>query len=535
MPILPVMIRRVLGLDVGSYAVKAVELRQTLRGVEVGTLRAFPLESAPAEAGESPTLAQQLQRFVALHRLPTDYVVAALPGDRVTSRRLAFPFRDRRRLAQAVPFELEGEMPFALEDVVVDWDVVSSVGTAASATETKTEVLALAAPRTEVARQLEVLREAGLEPRTLEAEGLVLGNLAVLFPATGTRIFADLGHRKTTLTLCLDGKPLATRTLPIAGRALTQALAHESGLAWKEAERVKCEQGVERSPAALSVLDRLGREIVRTVASFEPILAGQPSLEGLTLLGGTARLLRLEELLGERTGLAVARLALPRGEAGSPANALLAGGDPLVYAQATALALRGTLRAKTRLNFRRDEFAYRVDLQKIGRELVWTGRLAAVAALLGAIVLGTGAVLQSRQADALERNLQAQYEQAFPGQPAPANVGTAMREAVAGAHERADALGVYRGNLSALDLLTEISARVPQDLEVVFEELNIDRGVIRIRGYSKSFEGVDRLRTELSKFEPFSQIQVSEIQNDEKRGGKSFSVTISMAQKGETG
>ncbi len=529
------MIRRVLGLDVGSYAVKAVELRQTLRGVEVGTLRALRLDDAPAEAAEGPTLPQQLQRFAALHRLPTDYVVAALPGDRVTSRHLAFPFRDRRRLAQAVPFELEGEMPFALEDVVVDWDVVSGAAAAEAGREGKTEVLALAAPRTEVARQLEVLREAGLEPRTLEAEGLVLGNLAVLFPAKGTHIFADLGHRKTTLSLCVDGKPLATRTVPIAGRALTQALARESGLVWNEAERVKCEQGVERSPAALSVLDRLGREIVRTVAGFEPLLAGQPVLEGLTLIGGTARLPRIEELLRERTGLGVARLSLPRGEAGSPANALLAGGDPLVYAQATALALRGTLRAKTRLNFRRDEFAYRVDLRQVGRELVWTARLAGAAALLGAVVLVTGVVLQSREAAVLEQSLKAQYAQAFPGQPAPANVGAAMREAVRGAHERADALGVYRGNLSALDLLTEISARVPQDLEVVFEELNIDRGVVRIRGYSKSFEGVDRLRTELSKFEPFSQIQVSEIQNDEKRGGKSFSVTISMAQRGETG
>jgi Tfp pilus assembly protein PilN len=115
-----------------------------------------------------------------------------------------------------------------------------------------------------------------------------------------------------------------------------------------------------------------------------------------------------------------------------------------------------------------------------------------------------------------------------PGDPV-----AAMREAVRSAHERADALGVYRGNLSALDLLTEISARVPQDLEVVFEELAIDRQVVRIRGFTKSFEAVDRLRSELSGFEPFSEIQVSEIKDDAKRGGKSFSVTISLAKRGE--
>jgi len=231
-------------------------------------------------------------------------------------------------------------------------------------------------------------------------------------------------------------------------------------------------------------------------------------------------------------GLPVDRVTFPRTDAGS---ALVAGGDPLLFSNALALALRGTLRADTRMNLRRDEFAYRIDLRQIGRELIWTARLGALALLLGALVLGSSIVAQSRRADAIERQLSSLYAQAFPGQSAPANVGVAMRDAVRSARERADALGVYRGNLSALDLLSEISARIPPDLEVVFEELSIDRQVVHIRGYSKSFEGVDRLRTELAKFEPFSQIQVSEIQSDQKHGGKSFSVTISMTQKGDAG
>jgi general secretion pathway protein L len=517
--------RRILGLDLGSHAIKAVELRQTLRGVEVGQLRSVTVHEAAADDAESPSLPQQLQRFAALYRLPAEYVVAALPGDRVTTRRLALPFRERRRLAQAVPFELEGQMPFALEDVMVDWDVVRDEGSRA-------EVIALAAPRAEVGRQLETLREAGLEPRTLEAEGLALANLAALFPQPGTKLYVDMGHRKTTLTLCAGGKALAMRTIPIAGRALTQAVAQERRLVWNEAEGVKCDEGIQSCAAAHFVMDRLGREIMRTLGGFESALAGQAPLEELTLLGGSARLHGMDELLAERVGLPVVRMTFPRGEAGS---ALVAGGDPLLFSNALALALRGTLRATTRMNLRREEFAYRVDLRQIGRELTLTSRLAGLALLLGAVVLATSIAVQSRKADALERELRTLYAQAFPGQSPPANVGVAMREAVRSAHERADALGVYRGNLSALDLLSEISARVPQDLEVVFEELSIDRQMVRIRGYSKSFEGVDRLRTELSKFEPFSQIQVSEIQSDEKHGGKSFSVTISMGQKGEGG
>jgi type IV pilus assembly protein PilM len=520
-----VMMRRILGLDLGSHSIKAVELRQTLRGVEVGQLRALTVHEVKADDAESPPLPEQLRRFAALYRLPAEYVVAALPGDRVTTRRLSLPFGERRRLAQAIPFELEGQMPFALEDVVVDWDVVRSEAS-------RTEVIALAAPRAEVGRRLETLREAGLEPRTLEVEGFTLANLAALFPQLGTKLYVDIGHRKTTLTLCAEGRSLAMRTVPIAGLALTQAIAEERGLVFNEAEGVKCDEGIQASAAAHFVIDRLCREIVRTLGGFESYLVGHAPLEQLSLLGGTARLHRIDELIAERVGLPVDRVTFPRTDAGS---ALVAGGDPLLFSNALALALRGTLRANTRMNLRRDEFAYRIDLRQIGRELTWTARLGALALLLGALVLGSSIVAQSRRADAIERQLSSLYAQAFPGQSAPANVGVAMRDAVRSARERADALGVYRGNLSALDLLSEISARVPPDLEVVFEELSIDRQVVHIRGYSKSFEGVDRLRTELAKFEPFSQIQVSEIQSDQRHGGKSFSVTISMTQKGDAG
>ncbi len=74
------MARRVLGLDIGSHAIKAAEFRQTLRGVEVVQLRTLPLDD-PA-----PSLATELRDFVQMHDLPTDHVIVSLAGDRVSTR-----------------------------------------------------------------------------------------------------------------------------------------------------------------------------------------------------------------------------------------------------------------------------------------------------------------------------------------------------------------------------------------------------------------------------------------------------------------
>ena len=107
-----------------------------------------------------------------------------------------------------------------------------------------------------------------------------------------------------------------------------------------------------------------------------------------------------------------------------------------------------------------------------------------------------------------------------------------MQQAVGEAQGRADTLGVYRGNLSALDILTEISARIPSDLEVVFEELAIDGQVVQIKGHTPAFGSVDRLRAELARYEPFSSITVGDITSDARRGGQTFSMRISLAAPG---
>ena len=520
------MARSILGLDIGSHSVKAVEFRQTLRDLEVVKLQKLPL------VDPAPALPVELREFLQMHDLPTDHVVVALSGDRISTRRLSFPFRDRKKIAPAVPFEVESQVPYDLDDFYVDWELVGE-------NRGRTDVVATLAPRGEVALLLDTLREAGIDPRIVEAEGLALANLASLYDLGGTRLLVDVGHRKTTLCLCVDGRAASARTVPIAGRAITEALAKERGLGEIEAERLKEEVGIfggagqPEAPGAIEVVDRLARELVRTLGSLETVLAdeGAGALEEIILVGGTAHLHRIDQYLAERTGLPVVRLPQPSGEKGS---ALLAAGDPQVFAPALALAVRGSMRARTRMNFRKDEHAHRVDYRKVGRELRWTALLAGLAALLGLGAVGADIALQNRRAEAVERQAQQIYAEAFPGRPVPGNLVAGVRDAVRAAQDRADTLGVYRGNLSALDVLTQVSAHIPPGIEVVFEELSIDRQVVQIRGHTQSFAAVEQMRSELARYTPFSEISVGEAQRDSRRGGQTFELRISLKAGGES-
>jgi general secretion pathway protein L len=515
------MMKNVLGLDAGSHSIKAVELRQTLRGLEPVQMRVHPRTDDEEPIGEA------ILHFVRMHSMSTEHVISSLPGDRITTRRLEFPFRDRKKLASAVPFEVEGEIPFDLDDVVIDWQLVGG-------DKSHAEVATIIARHKDVAECLQALAEGGCDPRVLEAEGLVLGNLAPLFEIMDTRLLVDMGHRNTTFCLLQDGRPMAARTIPSAGLALTQAIARDREVDLERAERIKCEEGIfdlgftSASQGALACVDRVAREALRTLEANEPLLGGSmvDCVAGITLMGGGARLERVDEFLAERTGLPTERLSLPE----DPERAaLIAGGDPVLFGPAIALALRGTAQAITRLDFRRGPFAYRPDLSQIfTREMRPTAIMLGIC--LGLFLAGwaTSSVLEASRAEKLEKQAAAMYTQLFPDQPVPERPLSALSGAVQQARARAEFLGLYQGNLSALDLMTLLSERVPPSLKVKFEEVAIDRKLVRIKVIAENYEAMDKLENTLKSEPIFAGADVTGKIATLKDGSISATLTIPL-------
>jgi Tfp pilus assembly protein PilN len=105
-----------------------------------------------------------------------------------------------------------------------------------------------------------------------------------------------------------------------------------------------------------------------------------------------------------------------------------------------------------------------------------------------------------------------------------------MRQAVEDARGRADFLGLYGGNLSALDLLTLLSEQIPADLKIRFEEVNIDRNVIRIKIIAENYEAQDRMENILKAQAVFSEADVTGSAKRLKDGSVSFGVSIPLEQ-----
>lgn len=519
--------RSVLGLDVGSQSLKAVELRVSPRSLAPGQFRLHPRLDT-----DSP-LTEHIHRFIGMHNLPTNQVACALPTSKLSTRRLEFPFSDTRRLAQAIPFEIEAETPFDLNEIFVDWNLLSGDRSHGSVAATLTK-------RTHVAETLATLQAADCDPHVLEAEGLVLANLAPVFGLEGTHVIVDIGHEKTTYCALLNGCPVMARSIPVGGRAMTESIASEMGLSFEDAEQRKIEGGAlgrgtgAASPGVVSIIDRIARETVRTLEAAESqsgdgLAAGDAAL---SLIGGGALLEGIDDFLAKRTGLTTRRLRMP---ADSSHADLVEGIDPVVFGPALALALRLSGESVTKMNFRQGEYAFKQDFGELfNRELRPTAALAAVFMLLLIVSTVTTISLQHRRAGRHHDAAVELFGEAFPDRsPEPANPVAALGSELRAAQERADFLGLYSDNRSALELLAELSRAIPTDLAIRITEINIDRNLIRLDVDAEGFEAADRLTTVLSQTHPFEAAKVAgSVKTDRKTGGVSFDVSIPLAGNG---
>jgi type IV pilus assembly protein PilM len=518
----------IVGLDIGSWSVKFAEMEASLRGAHFTRFEELILPG-----GVSPEeLEATVQLFAQQRSINTDCLVTALDTRLVTQRHLRFPFTGAKRIAAAIEYEIDEELPIDVEDVLIAHDMVR-------VRPDQTDVLVLIASRDEMDRYLESMERMEFDPQRVDAQGATLANLSHFFELNEVpRVVLDVGHEKTNVCLLVDGHPIALRRVPIAGHALTAALAQDRGWDWAEAQEHKHSNGIfehgSTKPLTHGIrdaLDRLARETQRSIQSVISDPADPLAPAEILLVGGSARLPGLDAYLAERTGLMCKSLgAAP----GSKQSAVMSEISLASYAQAMSLCL-GSARTErvTDTDFRQDQFAHRPDLAGMRSQLQMT---LALFGLLLVLWVGAGAVralVAERDVRQRDRAISSIHEQLFPGEPLPSDALDAIERRARETRELAGHLGVTETGSSALDMLRQISEQAPPGLDVQLDDLRITARSITARGHGRDIASIERFRSELAKVPEFRDVQVANVANDPRRGGrKTFTVNVRLGDQG---
>ncbi|HZA15002.1 MAG TPA: pilus assembly protein PilM, partial [Myxococcaceae bacterium] len=491
---------RILGLDLGSHSVKAILFETSIRAYRTHLVAAV---KRAAEGDRGETLRAAVRQLFAEHSLQADQVVVALPSPTLATHVITLPFADPRRIEQTLPFEIEAQLPFDLASVVFDYQL-------ASQQEKKSELLVGVVRKEELSGLLQLLSEVNVDPRIVTHPGIAYQNvLAQLEPAADAPnpvAIVDIGHERISVAIGPPGGPVEfARTFSGGGRDLTRALAAEFQVPLPDAEAWKLDHGALASAVQGGDAERAAGAFVRGLQGVLRELrqtfkahAGRSRRQvgRVYLCGGTAALRGIEEQLASDLSVPTERLRLPLELATQAPEA-----DHPKLAQAYALALRGHASgAKApRFNFRRGEFAFKGDFDYARGRI---GRLAAFAGALLLLLIVSGIVRNS---------VLARREQQVDDRLCE----TTQR--VLGACERNydRALNMMHGTgspaadvprLSAVALTAELTQRIPRDVNVTLDQLEVALDRISLRGLADSNKQVDTLTSALRSFRCFKEV-----------------------------
>jgi type IV pilus assembly protein PilM len=274
------------GIDIGQCALKALRCRPHEKDDKRMVVEAFDYIEYPKiltqpEANRDELIREALEQFVSRNDLAGERVAIAVPGQSGLARFIKLPPVERKKIPDIVKYEARQQIPFALEDVV--WDYQPLVGSEDEGYAIETEVGLFAMKRDQVARALKPLEDAGIDVEIIQLAPLAIYNFicfdrlnieGAYDPANppSSTVIISLGTDTTDLVIT-NGYRVWQRSIPIGGNHFTKALTKELKLTFAKAEHLKRNAMKAENPKAVfqamrPVFSDLVAEIQRSIGFF---------------------------------------------------------------------------------------------------------------------------------------------------------------------------------------------------------------------------------------------------------------------------
>ncbi|HEX4960892.1 MAG TPA: type IV pilus assembly protein PilM [Thermoanaerobaculia bacterium] len=297
----------VVGLDIGSSAIKLVELRERKGEFHLQRLGIEPLSP---EAIVDGSIMDSSLVVDAIHRLNdqtkakgTNYATS-LSGHSVIIKKIQLPAMTEEELGNSIQWEAEQYIPFDINDVRLDYVVL----TEGEPGRDNMEVLLVAVKRDKVNDYVSVISQTGKQPALVDVDAFAVQNAyEVNYELDPRKVVAliNMGAGVTNINVLARGTTVFWRDISFGGNQFSEALQREFNLSFAQAEGLKQGESVDRySPAdARPVLDAVSAEMaseIRKTFDFFSATSSEGPVDELMLAGGCALTPNLQQVLRER-------------------------------------------------------------------------------------------------------------------------------------------------------------------------------------------------------------------------------------------
>jgi type IV pilus assembly protein PilM len=299
--------RSMVGVDIGSSSVKAVELQGKNNDFQLVSLgyEGLPPDSiVDGQIMELNSVSNAIGNIFNEHKIKTTKVAAGVNGNSVIVKNIVLPQMTDDELQESFAWHAEEHIPFDISDVNLDYHVTGSSADAI-------HVLMAACKRDKIANIKQAIQLAGKQPAVIDVDAFALQNCYELNydPQAGQVVaLLNIGASTTNINILNGARSVFTRDATFGGNQYTSLLQKELGLTFDQAERVKrgmpMPEGSEQreiEPILDTVSDILALEIQKTMDFYRATVEdGESAVQKILVSGGGSKLKGLVEFLARR-------------------------------------------------------------------------------------------------------------------------------------------------------------------------------------------------------------------------------------------
>jgi type IV pilus assembly protein PilM len=297
--------RSTIGLDIGSGYLKAVQLKDTKNGYELELFDMLPL---PPELIVDGSIIDALRLVDALKELSRkahikarDAVISMAGHSSVIIKRVSIPEMTEEELSESIKFEAEQYIPFDIEDVNLDFQILGP-----KEEPGQMDVMLVAVKKDIINEYISVMKDAGFNCTIVDVNSFALENIYdVNYEIEPDKNIAivNIGASTINMNILKGGVSVFTRDSAVGSNLHTEVLQREFNLTYEVAERLKTGEPVENvAPEdAFSIMELASEEIISEVnRSLEYF---HEEIHELVLSGGCALIREFPRLLAEKIGV----------------------------------------------------------------------------------------------------------------------------------------------------------------------------------------------------------------------------------------
>jgi len=294
-----------IGLDIGSSGIKAVELAKSKKGYQLTGVAYEALGPDAVVDGaimDAPAVAESIKKMFTAQRFKPKNVATGVSGHSVIVKRVVVPAVTPGEVDTAIQLDAEQYIPFEINDVNLDYQIVGPGAT--SSDEAGVEVVIVAAKKDKIQNHTNVISLAGRNPEIVDIDAFALQNTFEanydVSPAAAIALL-NIGASLMNINITKGGMPLFIRDVSVGGNQYTDILQKELQINFQEAEDLKLGKtgGFEAEmihPLLESITDMLVMEVQKTFDFFRETYPSE-TISRVLISGGTSQMVGLVERL----------------------------------------------------------------------------------------------------------------------------------------------------------------------------------------------------------------------------------------------